>query len=30
VIIELSPEAKEYILKKKADAVTVSMVMSGG
>ena len=30
MIIELSPEAKEYILKKKADAVTVSMVMSGG
>jgi hypothetical protein len=28
--IELTPEAKEFILKRKDQAVTVKMFMSGG
>jgi|GEM_PF-1720930 hypothetical protein len=31
MVVELTPEAKEFIMKKKdTDAVTVNMIMSGG
>lgn len=30
MIVELSPEAKEFVLKKKEQAVTISMFLAGG